>query len=102
MIRAELRGRREQARRLAWSVSERIAEATTPELGKWAPAFVMVSHQSDALMDFLYTWERSGLEEDLKAVEAASVVLVAAWKEADRLYRDSLTDVPEGVAHGIR
>ena len=94
--------RREEAKRIAWSVSERIAEVTTPGLGGWTPSFVMASHESDAFMDFLYTWERSGLEEDLKAVEAVSVVLVAAWKEADRLYRDSLTEVPEGVAHGLR
>ena len=93
---------REEARRIAWSVSERIAEVTTPGLGSWAPSFVMVSQQSDAFVDFLYTWERSGLPDDLKTVEASSVVLVAAWREADRLYRDSLTEVPEGVAHGIR
>ena len=94
--------RREEAKRIAWSVSERIAEVTTLRLGRWAPSFVMVSHESDAFVDTLYAWERSGIEEDLKVVEAASVVLVAAWREADRIYRDSLTEVPEGVAHGLR
>ena len=94
--------RREKARRIARVVSERITEVTIPGLGRWAPSFVLVSEQSDILMDSLYRWQHSGLPEDLKAVEEAGVVLLAAWREADRLYRDSLTEVPEEVAHGIR
>ena len=97
-----MNSRREKAQRIARVVSERIAEVTVPRLGRWAPSFVLVSEQSDAFMDSLYQWEHSGLPEDLKAVEQAGVVLVAAWREADRLYRDSLTEVPEEVAHGIR
>ena len=97
-----MNSRSEKAQRIARVVSERIAEVTTPGLGAWAPSFVLVAEQSDAFMDLLYGWQHSGLTEDLKAVEQAGVDLVAAWREADRLYRDSLTEVPERVAHGIR
>ena len=79
-----------------------MREVTSPGLGSWPPAFVMVSEESDVFMDMLFEWENSGLREDLEAVEQAGVDLVAAWREADRLYRASLTEVPEGVAHGIR
>ncbi len=87
--------RQEKAHRIARIVAERIGEVTTPGLGKWAPSFVMVAEASDGFMDTLHEWEKSG--EDLKAVEQAGVGLVAAWREADRLYRDSLTEVPGGV-----
>lgn len=93
---------REKARRIAWIVSEDVRGVTTPGLGKWGPSFVMVSDESDVFIDSLYRWEHSGLPEDLEVVKRAGVDLVAAWREADRLYRDSLTEVPEGVAHGIR
>ena len=97
-----MNSRREKAQKIAWIVSERIAEVTTTGLGRWAPSFVMVSEESDEFMDTLYAWENSGLPEDLEAVEQAGVELVAVWREADRLYRESLTEVPEGVVHGIR
>ena len=93
---------RDRAQKIALIVSSRIAEVTTTGLGSWAPSFIMVSEESDEFMDMLYAWENSGLPEDLEAVEQAGVDLVAAWREADRLYRDSLTEVLEGVAHGIR
>ena len=95
-----MNSRSEKARRIAWIVFERIREVTTPGLGQWDPAFELVSEPSDRFTDTLYQWENSGLAEDLKAVEQTGVDLVAAWREADRLYRDSLTEVPEGVAHG--
>ena len=93
-----MRSRREQARRIAWIVSEDVRQVTNPGVGKWAPSFVMVAEESDEFIDTLYEWEKSGLPEDLEVVKQAAVDLVAAWKEADRLYRDSLTEVPEGVA----
>ena len=96
-----MNSRSEKARHIAWIVWERIGEVTTPGLGRWAPSFVMVSEEMDAFIDTLYEWEHSGLPEDLEAVEQAGVDLVAAWRAADRLYRDSLTEVPEGVAHGL-
>ena len=96
-----MNNRTEKARRVAWIVSERIKEVTTPRLGGWNPTWELVAEPSDRFMDTLYEWENSGLPEDLEAVEQAGVDLVAAWREADRLYRDSLTQVPEGVAHGL-
>ena len=94
--------RREKARRIAWIVSEDVRGVTTPGLGRWDDVWGVVAKPSDRFMDALYQWEQSGLPEDLEAVKQTGVDLVQAWREADRLYRDSLTEVPAGVAHGIR
>ena len=94
-----MRSRHEKARRIAWIVSERIREVTSPGLGRWAPSFVMVSEQMDAFIDTLYEWEHPGLPEDLEAVEKTGVDLVAAWRGADTKFRVSrLTETPEAVS----
>ena len=90
-----MRSRGEKARRIAWIVWERIGEVTSPGLGRWAPSFAVVSEQMDAFIDTLYQWEHSGLPEDLEAVQQTAESLVAAWREADRLYRESFIEVPE-------
>ncbi len=89
--------RSEKARRIAWIVSERIKEVTTPGLGASAPTWELVAEPSDRFMDALYEWETSGASDDLESVKREAEALVGAWREADRVYRDSLTEVPEGV-----
>ena len=98
-----MNSRREKARRIAWIVSEDIRGVTTPGLdSRWNDVRGLVTKPADCFMDALYQWEQSGLREDLEAVKQAGVDLVQAWREADRLYRGSLPEVPAGVAHGIR
>ena len=78
---------REQARKIAWSVAEKIRAATTPRLGMWDSAWEQVSGPSDLFMDALYRWEQSGLPEDLDAVHRAAGVLVGAWRGADTRFQ---------------
>ena len=73
-----MNSRSQKASRIAWVVSERIGEVTSPGLGRWNPTWELVAEPSDRFMDTLYEWENSGLPEDLEAVEQAGVDLVAA------------------------
>ena len=81
--------RREKARKIAWIVSERIREVTTPGLGQWEPTWELVAEPSDRFMDALYAWEGSGLPADLEAVQREVEALLGAWRVADAKYRVS-------------
>ena len=92
------RSRSEQARRIAWEVSERIAAATSPGLGKWGSAWEQVSGPPDRFMDALYLWETDGTPDDLEAMQRHAEALITAWREADKKFQDSLrTESPEAV-----
>lgn len=89
---------REKAKRIAWIVSERIREVTTPGLGQWAPTWQIVGEQSDRFMDALYQWELSGTRDDLDAVQREVEALLGAWRLADTRYQVSrLAETPEAV-----
>ena len=77
----------EQARKIAWSVAEKIREATSSGLGRWDLAWEIVAEPSDLFVDALYRWEQSGLPEDLDAVHRAAGVLVGAWRGADTRFQ---------------
>jgi len=99
--RRPVNSRSEKGRRIARVVSEQIAEVTGPELGAWDPAWGFVANPSDRFMDALALWERSGSPDDLEAVELEAVALVAAWREADQKYQESLrAEAPEVAVHG--
>ena len=92
------RARREQARKIAWEVSERIRDATSPGLGKWPPTWEIVTGPSDRFMDALYQWETSGARDDLEAVRRGAEALVLAWRRADiKFHVSRLQDAPEAV-----
>lgn len=93
------RSRSEQARRIAWEVSERIAAATSPGLGKWALAWTIVAAASDDFTDTLLEWETSGTPNDLDNVRQKAESLVDAWRLADTKREISrLGGTPEKVA----
>ena len=81
--------RREKARKIAWIVSERIREVTTPGLGQWQPTWELVAAPSDRFMDALYQWERSGLPDDLEAMQRQVEALLDAWRGADTKFQVS-------------
>lgn len=84
-----MNSRRAKARKIAGIVSERVAEVTTPGLGKWDPAWELVATPSDRFMDVLAAWESTGSPNDLEAVEQEAEALVGAWREADRRYHEA-------------
>ena len=90
--------RRERARRIAFAVSERVAEASTPGLGHWDLTWELVAEPSDRFLDALYEWERSGERDDLDTVQSEAETLVLAWQTADAKFQVSqLQDAPEAV-----
>ena len=96
-----MNSRTTKGRRIARVVSEQIANVTSPGLGGWGPAWGFVASLSDRFMDALALWELSGSSDDLEAVELEAVALVAAWREADQKYQESLSaESPKVVIHG--
>ncbi len=93
--------RREKARRIAQVVSERIAEVSTRGLGRADLVWESVRRPSDSFMDALALWELSGSPDALEAVELEAEALVAAWREADQRYRESLADAQEVAVNGL-
>ena len=86
--------RSEKGRKIAWIVTERVREVTTPGLGRWDPAWELVSGPSDCFMDALHQWETTGTPEDLENVHGSAEALVAAWRKADTKFQVSrLADV---------
>lgn len=95
-----MNSRREKARLIGLVVSERIREVTTPGLGLWDTAWALVAEPSDHFMDRLHEWEQDGARGSLVAVELAAEALVAAWREADKKFRESLrTETLEALTH---
>ena len=93
--------RREKARKIAWIVSERIREVTTPGLGQWEPTWEIVAEPSDRFMEALLAWEHSGLPADLEAVQRAAEALVDSWRGADTKRQVArLAGSPEAVREG--
>ena len=90
-----MRSRREKARRIAGILSEHVREVSTPGLGTWASAWELVAEPSDRFMDALHEWQTSGASDDLETVQEEAEALVGAWREANRRYCESLTEVPE-------
>ena len=91
----------EQARRIAWSVAEKVREVTSSGLGRWDTAWEIVAEPSDLFVDQLYRWEQSGMPDDLDAVHRAAGALVAAWRGADTAFQVSrLADAPEAITEG--
>lgn len=90
--------RREKARRIARVVSERIAEVTTPGLGRWDEAWEVVAEPSDYFMDALHLWETDAAQSSA-AVELAAQRLVDAWRQADKKFLEPhRAETPEVVA----
>ena len=78
---------REQARKIAWSVAERIRQVSTEGLGRWDSAWELVAEPSDVFMDALYQWEQSGKPDDLDAVHRTAEALLDAWRKADTKFQ---------------
>lgn len=94
--------RHEKARRISWVVSERIGEVTTGGLSGWGPVWDFVEEPADAFLDAVARWEAKGSPDDLSDVQSRAEALVAAWREADQEYRESLrTEGREVVVRGI-
>jgi len=75
---------RRSGRAAARWVAERVGQIAPPGLGHWPPAWELVEAPSEAFLDALAAWERTGTDDAREAARQAGGAVVAAWREAAR------------------
>jgi len=63
-------------------VSERVAAVCPPGLGHWDPAWNLVEAPSNAFLDALKDWERTGSDADKRRAQETGASVIAAWRAA--------------------
>ena len=81
--------RREKARIVAERVAARIREVSPYGLGRWGPAWDHIDTPSDEFMDRLAEWERADTTDTRHTLKVASEVLIEAWAEAARQWKEA-------------
>lgn len=79
----------ERGRVLCQRVARRIGEVAPVGIGKWAPAWSMVSHASDDFLDRLWEWEGGDTPGSRAALTAAAASLVRGWRRAGVAWEDA-------------
>jgi len=79
----------ERGNRLCRELSLRVAEAASPGLGLWDPAWIRVEGPSTRFLDLLKEWEETGDAAVKERVKRAAGEVLEAWKDADRQYREA-------------
>ena len=93
-----MEARRDRSRKVCRLLSERIAQVTSPGLGRWDPAWILVEDPSAQFLDALRTWEATGAEEAMERAKRLALDVLKAWKEAERRFIEA--DRP-GTREGV-
>ncbi len=94
---SEPRARRERSRKLCRILAAKVREATTDGLGRWAPCWELVRAPSQAFLDALARWERTGDERHMNVAKERALDVLRAWEAADQKYRKSARAEPHPV-----